>query len=120
MTRRTFAHDAVVTLDPGGDERAPGGAITVALCGSWSHEPPCPLAPHHTDARRDGEEVTLRVLFAADPEQEQRVRGLVEEALSWGEGEDPHGVRTSWRLLRSAPSPVRDQERDHADRLLRS
>jgi hypothetical protein len=118
--RQAFAHDAVLTLDDGGDERAPGGAITVALCGSWSHEPPCPLAPHHTAARRDGGEVTLRVLFAADPEQEQRVRGLVEEALTRGEGEDPDGVRTSWRLLRSAPSPVRNEERDHADRLTRS
>ena len=34
---------------------APGGAITVALCGSWDHEPPCPLAPHHTRAHRSGD-----------------------------------------------------------------
>ena len=120
MSRRAFAHDAVVTLDPDGDDRAPGGAITVALCGSWSHEPPCPLALHHTGVQRNGQEATLRVLFAADPEQEQRVRSLVEEALTRGEGEDRDGVRTSWRLLRSAPSPVRDEERDHADRLTRS
>ena len=64
--------------------------------------------------------MTLRVLFAAEPEDEARVRALVDEALARGEGEDPDGVRTSWRLLRSAPSPVRDEERDHADRLLRS
>ena len=118
--RRAFAHDAVLVLDPGGDDRAPGGAITVALCGSWSHEPPCPLAPHHTQARRDGGEVTLRVLFAAAPQDEQRVRALLEEALAGGEGADPDGVRTSWRLLRSSPSPVRPKERDHAERLLRS
>jgi len=118
--RRAFAHDAVLALDDGGDERAPGGAITVALCGSWSHEPPCPLAPHHTDARRDGGEVTLRVLFAAATEDEDRVRALVDEALARGEGEDPDDVRTSWRLLRSSPSPVRTEEREHAERLLRS
>jgi hypothetical protein len=118
--RRAFAHDAVLALDDGGDERAPGGAITVALCGSWSHEPPCPLAPHHTGVRRDGEEVTLRVLFAAAPQDEARARALIEAALAGGEGEDPDGTRTSWRLLRSDPSPVRAEERDHAERLLRS
>jgi hypothetical protein len=53
--RQAFAHAAVVELI--GDDRAPGGAITVALCGSWSHDPPCPLAPHHTDALRDGGEL---------------------------------------------------------------
>jgi hypothetical protein len=117
MTRSAFAHDAVVVLDPDGDDRAPGGAITVALCGSWSHEPPCPLAPHHTDVQRTGQEATLRVLFAAEPEDEARVRELIDAALTRGEGEDPDGVRTSWRLLSSAPSPVQREERDHAERL---
>ena len=119
--RQTFAHDAVLALEPGGDDRAPGGAITVALCGSWSHEPPCPLAPHHTDARPDGNEVTLRILFAAAPEDESRVRSLIDDALAGGEGVDPDTMRrTSWRLLRSSPSPVRPEEREHADRLLRN
>jgi hypothetical protein len=120
MSRRAFAHDAVVTLDPDGDDRAPGGAITVALCGSWSHEPPCPLAPHHTGVQRNGQEATLRVLFAAEADDEARVRALVDEALVRGEGEDPDGVRTSWRLISAGPSPVREEERDHAERLLRS
>ena len=118
--RETFAYDAVLILGAEGDDRAPGGAITVALCGSWSHEPPCPLAPHHTDARRAGQEVTLRVLFAAAPDDEARVRALIEGILTRGEGEDPGGVRTSWRLLRAGPAPVRPEEQDHADRLLRS
>ena len=49
--------------------------------------------------------MTLRVLFAAEPGDEARVRTLVDEALARGEGEDPDGVRTSWRLLRSARPP---------------
>jgi hypothetical protein len=118
--RQAFAHDAVVELAGDGDDRAPGGAITVALCGSWSHEPPCPLAPHHTAAERSGREVALRVLFATAPDDEARVRTLIIDALARGEGEDPDGVRTSWRLLRAAPSPVRPEERAHAERLLRS
>jgi hypothetical protein len=64
--------------------------------------------------------VTLRVLFAAAPEDEARARALIEEALARGEGEDPDGARTSWRLIRSGPSPVRADEHDHAERLLRS
>jgi hypothetical protein len=118
--RRTFAHDAVLELAAGGDDRAPGGAITVALCGSWSHEPPCPLAPHHTGVYRDGDEVTLRVLFAAAPDDEPRVRTLIDEALARGDGEDPDGGRTAWRLTSSGPSPVRADERPHAERLTRS
>jgi hypothetical protein len=119
-TRQAFAHDAVLTVDPGGDERAPGGAITVALCGSWSHEPPCPLAPHHTRAHRSGTEVTLRVLFAAAPADETQVRSLIEEALVRGWGDDPGGVRSSWRLVSSGPSPVRFEEEEHAARLIKS
>ena len=115
-----FAHDAVLALAADGDERAPGGAITVALCGSWSHDPPCPLAPHHTGVRRSGQEATLRVLFAAEPAEEARVRALIEEALARGEGADPDGVPTTWRLLTAGPSPVRPDEQDHAERLTRS
>ncbi|NYJ03814.1 hypothetical protein [Petropleomorpha daqingensis] len=110
MTRTPFAHDAVVAMDPTDDERAPGAAITVALCGSWDHDPPCPLAPHFTGAERAGEEVRLRILFAAEPGDERRVRELIDGALANG----------TWRLVSSAPSPVRPAEQDHAARLTRS
>jgi hypothetical protein len=116
--RRAYAHDAVVVLPDGGDERAPGGAITVALCGGWSHDPPCPLAPHHTAADRSADGLRLRVLFATEPGNEARVRGLVEEALSRGSREGPDGVRTSWRLVSTGPSEVRPEEREHAGRLV--
>jgi hypothetical protein len=115
--RGTFAHEAVLDLDPDGDERAPGGAITVALCGSWSHDPPCPLAPHATGVERLGRHLQVRVLFATPPADEARVRALIDEALDRGWGEDPEGARTSWRLLSSAPSPVRPEEAAHAERL---
>jgi hypothetical protein len=54
--RRTFAHYADVDLDPGGADDAPGAAITVELCGHWEHEPPCPVAAHHTAAAREGDD----------------------------------------------------------------
>jgi len=117
--REAFAHDAVLVLEEGGDERAPGGAITVALCGSVAHDPPCPLAPHHTSAHRIGGELTLRVLFAAEPADEGRVRTLVDQALSNGWGDTPDG-RTTWDLVESHPSPVAPHEEAHAQRLVRS
>jgi hypothetical protein len=58
-----------------------GGAITIALCGHWDHPPPCPLAPHYVASFPGGETVTLRVLFATDPANEQRVRSLIGEAM---------------------------------------
>ena len=118
--RQAFAHDAVLTLDHGGDERAPGGAITIALCGSWSHDPPCPLAPHHTRVHRFDGEVMLRLLFAAAPEDEERVRALVDDVLERGWGDDPDGHRTSWQLVESGPSSVLPDEEDHVQRLIRS
>jgi hypothetical protein len=118
--RAAFAHDALLDLDPGGDDAAPGAAITVALCGSWSHEPPCPLAPHHTRAHRSGSQVTLRVLFAAEPADEPRVRELLRGALSRGWGDTPEGGRTSWELIEEDPSQVTLEEEAHARRLAAS
>src|SRR3954471_17009926 len=120
MTRETYAHDAVLTLDADGDENAPGGAITVALCGSWSHEPPCPLAAHHTRAERAGDEERLRILFAAAPDDEQRVRRTIDDTLARGTGATPEGGHTRWRLVSSGPAEVSPAERAHADRLVRS
>ena len=118
--RRPFAHEAIVAMAPDADVRAPGAAITVALCGSREHEPPCPLAPHHTAAERSGDEVRLRVLFAAEPAVEQRVRDLIEGALRRGETESPDGGRVGWRLRREGPSEVRPAEAEHGRRLTRS
>jgi hypothetical protein len=117
--RHTFAHDAILAMAPDGDENAPGAAITVALCGSWKHEPPCPLAPHHTRAHRSGGTLMLRLLFAAEPEDEQRVRDLVDAVLERGWGDGPDGARTPWLLLEAGPSEVRIEEEGHARRLVR-
>ncbi len=119
MSRAAYAHDAVVILDPGGDSRAPGGAITVALCGHWDHEPPCPLAPHHTDASPAGDDTfRVRVLFAADPADEERVRSLIAEALSSGRLTGPDGRVTRWMVQSSDAGSIHPDEADHAARLI--
>jgi hypothetical protein len=83
--RQAYAHDAVLHLPPGTDDGAPGAAITTALCGHWQHEPPCPLAPHHNAATRDGDRLTLRVLFVAPPDRAAEVRDRIDAALAAGD-----------------------------------
>jgi hypothetical protein len=115
--REPFAHSAVVLMGEGDDEAAPGAAITVALCGHWDHEPPCPLAPHHTEAERLGDEVHLRTLFAVEPEREGEVRERIRAALEAGELTDPDGRTWRWRLRSSEPASVLHTEADAASRL---
>lgn len=107
-------------MDSDGDTSSPGGAITVALCGHWDHQPPCPLAPHHTSAHRDGEVVHIRVLFAAEPERADEVRRRIDDALRGGAQRGPDGVLTRWSVLASGNSAVLAEEHDHAERLTRS
>ncbi|MFD4139338.1 MULTISPECIES: hypothetical protein [unclassified Streptomyces] len=118
--RAVFALDAVVLMDAGADARAPGAAVTVALCGHWEHEPPCPLAPHHTTADHDRGEVRLRVLFAAEPEAEEEVRGRIRAALHQGRLDGPDGVTVCWQLRGVNPSEVRHDEQEQARRLAHS
>lgn len=115
--REAHAHSASVTLVPGGDERAIGAAITVALCGQIDHQPPCPLAPHHTAVERSGDTLRLRILFATDPAEEDDVRRRIDEAPMSGRMVDPDGRTTHWQLDGVARSSVRSDEAAHAGRL---
>ncbi|ONH37580.1 MULTISPECIES: hypothetical protein [Protofrankia] len=116
--RQAFAHDAVLVLASEADIRAPGAAVTVALCGSWDHEPPCPLAPHHSEATRADGEVHLRILFAADPEDEGAVRHRIDTALAGGHLRGPDGATSRWQLRATRHSKVAPEEADHAERLI--
>jgi hypothetical protein len=118
--RAVFAHDAIVAMADGGDIGAPGAAITVAVCGQWEHEPPCPLAPHHTAAERDGDVVRLRVLFAADPAEESEVRRRIDDALASSQLETPDGALARWQLVSTEVGEVRPDEADHGRRLVES
>src|SRR5690242_5001728 len=99
MARTAFAHDALVAMRSGDTPNAPGGAITKALCGGWDHSPPCPLAPHYVSNTSDGETVALRVVFATEPSNEERVRDLIGEALASGQLTVPDGGIACWELL---------------------
>jgi hypothetical protein len=114
--RQAYAHLAVLDLSDGADERAIGGAVTVALCGALDHEPPCPVAPHHTSLKGRGARRRVRVLFAT--EDEPVVRRTIEAALGCGEFVGPDGATHRWVLLSSMPGDVADAERGHAARLV--
>ena len=116
--RTAFAHDATVDMDDDADLTGPGGAVTLALCGSFDHAPPCPIAPHHTRAERRDDGVAVRVLFAVEAPREAEVRALIDEALATGSCTGPDGTRTRWTFRGSAPSAVTESERDHAGRLI--
>lgn len=118
--RQAYAHDAVLMMDSDADLRAPGAAISVALCGSWDHEPPGPLSPHHTQAERAGDQVRIRTLLAAEPAAEPLVRPRIDEALAHGHLQAPDAVVTRWQLDSSRPSDVTAGEVAHAGRLPRS
>ena len=117
---RIFAQSAVVALPSGGDAAAPGAAITLALCGSWDHEPPCPLAPHHTAARQAGAALRVRVLFAADPRRERAVRQRIAHALAIGAARDPGGRMVRWKLLQTDAAGLTPRDRQRGRRLSRS
>lgn len=118
VVRKAFVHDAVVAMQPGGSPEALGGAITMALCGHWDHQPPCPLAPHYVASFPAGETVTLRVLFATEPANEQRVRSLIGEALAAGQLTGPDGRVVTWQLRSASPGRIRPDEEDHAAQLI--
>jgi hypothetical protein len=117
--RQAFIQEAALLMDPHADVRAPGAAVTVALCGRWEHEPPCPLAPHYVSASDDEGELRVRILFAAEPDQEGEVRHLIEQALA-GQLEFPDGFATPWQLRASWPGEITAEETSHAERLIRS
>ncbi|MEP6667250.1 MAG: hypothetical protein ABJA81_12455 [Nocardioidaceae bacterium] len=118
--REVFAHEAELIMAPDGDIQAPGAAVTVGVCGHWDHEPPCPLAPHNTQAHRVGGVAHLRTVFAAGPDSEDAVRQRIDDALTGGELLGPRGLATHWQLSDSRHSAVSAAEEDLAERLIRT
>jgi hypothetical protein len=105
MDAAALVIEADLDLGPGTDTRAPGAAVTVALCGHWEHEGPCRW-PHHS-ALRQGDPARLRTVVVPGDDAEE-VRRRVRAAL----GADP-----GWRLVRCGDSPLAPGERALARRL---
>lgn len=93
--RRTLVQCAELWLEPDADPAAPGGAVTLALCGSWDHAGPCRW-PHRTSAVWDERRGRVRVVFEAEAEDEDRVRALIDRALAGGACAGPGGKLSRW------------------------
>ena len=114
--RQAFVHEAVLDLEPEADARAAGASVTVALCGHWDHQPPCPLSPHYVHADRIDDELRVRVLFVAEADTEGEVRRRIERALS-GRWPFPEGFTTPWQLRESRPGELSSEDARRAERL---
>jgi hypothetical protein len=118
--RCPYAHNAVVELEPGGDERALGAEITVVLCDHWEHEPPCPLAPHPYGREARWRSGATEDCVRGRARNSRSLCGRIGEALAAGELSGRDGHATRWRLVTSAAGPVRAEEANHASRLAAS
>ncbi|MES2572728.1 MAG: hypothetical protein V4710_22080 [Verrucomicrobiota bacterium] len=109
-------HRAKLLLDPAADPAAPGGAVTLALCGSWDHEGACRW-PHHSHASWNGSSGELRVVFIADTNEEAAVRQLIGKALGEGQCIVPDGTTSRWQLLASSRNDLTPEEHQWAARI---
>jgi hypothetical protein len=99
--KQPFVHRAEIILDVDADSAAPGGAVTIALCGSWDHAGACRW-PHYSQATWGEGRGELRVVFVADAGEEAAVRNLIDKALTDGCCIVPDGTTSRWTLVASS------------------
>jgi hypothetical protein len=114
--RAAYVHQGILVMSSEADLDAPGAAVTLALCGSWDHRPPCPLA-HHTHSERSGTIVRVRVVFVTQPENEGDVRRRIDAALGTGSVTGPAGTSTHWEVRGSTAAELTVSETARARRL---
>jgi hypothetical protein len=116
---QAFAHEGSLELADGADDRAPGAAVTVSLCGHWDHEGDCRWRHHTTVISRDGSTLTVRTVFASDSDEEPEVRARIIAALESGTLESPEGV-SHWEVVRQEAVDLRPSDKRLAGRLTRA
>ena len=101
MTENGYTHRTIglVEFESDADQRAPGGAVTVELCGHWDHEGPCRW-PHFTSVESgDAGQHRVVVEFEAPQHEVSLVRERIIRALKSGEQVGPDGTVSRWRFL---------------------
>jgi len=110
-----FVHAAHLRIAPDGDVRAPGGAITTALCGHWEHEGACRW-PHQTDIERaDGPDIHIRVVAGCPDDERDAVQASIVEALGSSALDGPTG-RTTWTVVTQGSAEPTTEEQALLDR----
>ena len=101
MSSRDYVHRCAFKLSLSGarDSRAPGGAVTVALCGHWDHEGECRW-PHLSTIEESNDGLHhLTVQFNALDEELDEVESKIQAALASGHLVGPDGRETTWKIL---------------------
>ena len=99
MAQVTYVHEATLVL-LGGDDGAPGAAVTVALCGHAEHTEPCRW-PHHTSSYRQGDRRIVRTVAVAPENELDEVTGRIRRALMGG----------PWTVVsQGETAPTRDEQ----------
>lgn len=110
MSCEALAIDAELALCEGTDPRAPGGEVTVALCGHWEHEGACRW-PHNSRIDARTSPARLRTVVVVPPEERDEVVSKVEARLR---------ADGRWSVTRFATAGINDDERELAERLARA
>ena len=108
--REAYVVEATLLLDDETDQREPGAAVTVALCGAVAHDDPCRW-PHNNEIVAGDGAATFRTLFIAAPEDAAEVRERIKSALNVGAG---------WTVESIGSREVLADEEELADRLART
>ncbi|MDQ1520271.1 MAG: hypothetical protein QOI55_1344 [Actinomycetota bacterium] len=107
VAREPYVQEVELALAPATDSAAPGGAVTVELCGHWEYSGACRW-PHNNTIDTTVEPARFRTLFVASPADEPEVRARIERALR----REP-----TWTVVRSASRTLHDSEHALAQRL---
>jgi hypothetical protein len=102
-----FVLAASLALDDDVDTRAPGGEVTVALCGHWEHEGACRW-PHHSSIDAEASPARLRTVVAAPENERAEVVQRVAQSLD--------GDRR-WEVLKFDVVAIEDNEQELARNL---
>jgi len=113
---QAFVHEATLSLGPGSDPAAPGGAVTQALCGDREHDGRCRW-PHHSGLRHIQGADLLRTVVVCDPAEEPLIRNKIDTQLAIGSLTGPDGRASSWQLRDTHPADPDPDEATLAARL---
>ena len=85
------------------DERSPGAAVTVALCGHWEHDGTCRWPHYSSITQTEKGPHRLAVEFDAPDDELEEVTERIEAALAAGQLKGPDGRVSVWRYLGEEP-----------------
>lgn len=88
-------------LNADADERSPGAAVTVALCGHWEHDGSCRWPHYSSIAKSKAHLHRLIVEFDAPPNELEEVSSQIQAALAAGQLKGPDGHISIWQLIKA-------------------